>query len=218
MQRLTRRATVLLGLLLAGCVSPTAKLLDEDDLASDRRIRRLNLTVEVPDGSGGWMAAAQEEPIGAVASWADDHCWYLVQQEPSLNTCTASGDPCGIEACEAQIQLCSSLLLREMASSVAPVVLMSTNGVDVYRVPSQDAESRAALEQAAQRRAAAAVHTAGNALRPSSAVCSGVRLLDHVGAASTSTSSPTTVLPQTTGEFLAATMVEALEVAEDAVA
>lgn len=197
-------------LLLGSCAAPEVDLLDEDREISERRTRRMNLVVQQWNASTSSWAEPTELTVNALNSHVLTHCEGLVAQSSELASCfPIVGNSCSDDAvCPAALSLCAALTFRELASSVATTELYDGATASV-RVPRQDAESRAALEQAAQLRARDAVRDSAVGLQDS-AHCSGARLKEKLGE------KEGTAGEQTVGEFLASTMVEALHIGEAA--
>lgn len=198
-------------LFVASCVGPDVTLLQhEDGEASEERLRRMNLIVEDWDGTA-WSAGT-ERSTGAMDEYIHEHCTQQLSATPAFLSCGgAPSDDCARNyTCPAQLALCQALLARELASAVAPTELNDAAGDPVHRLQPQDAESRAALEQLAQRYARDAILSSSDGLRTPS-TCGDARLNEDIG-----THEGVVVSGQSTGEVLASTLVEALAVGEAA--
>jgi hypothetical protein len=203
-------------LITLSCDAPEARLLDEDAEASATRLRRMNITAEESDGQGGWTRFEAEQDIFTVSGWVAEHCRFQAGQSPSLALCdNTPSDPCADFVCTAHSNLCGAIKFRELAAAIAPITLMTVNGSPAFRIPPQDAESRAALEQVAMGFALASVEQIDLALHDMNA-CDSARMSDLVGVQESGATPEPVTLDQNVGEFLASTLVEALQVGEDA--
>lgn len=189
------------------------RLLDEDARASEERLRRMNITAEQADGNGGWTPLDDEVDIFTVTDWIAEHCKSTVASNPALDRCDGNPlDACSDYICGSQLALCGALKLRELASAIAPIGLDDALGAAAYRIPPQDAESRAGFEQAAVYLAANSIGYVDDALH-GTATCTSARMSDAVGAQESDQSA---TLAQNVGELLSSTLVEALQVGEEA--
>ena len=209
MTRVLARMIPVTFLLALSCAPGEASLLEDEDL-SQQRLRRMNLTVEE---YGGTVWEESERSVSDIEADVRNHCNYTVREVAAFSACafsTLGPIDCDERACLAQLELCRALRFREMAEAVAPVELpmggATWPSAGDLRVAPQDAESRVALNQAAQNAAKLALEHVGEAL---TVTCS-------AGALETPFNQGSAPLSQPTGELLASTLREALEVGEAA--
>ncbi|MEQ8458887.1 MAG: hypothetical protein RLO52_19855 [Sandaracinaceae bacterium] len=187
----------------ASCSLPSASLLEDED-ASERRLSRMNIVVV--DSSG----ARSQVSVDQVGGYIETHCKAMLDAEisppPASNPCDSPPpDGCGRAVCLSQLELCRALTFREIAQAEAQVTLVNSSRDAAYALPSQDAESRVASEQAAQVAAARAVFWAGDGLLSSCG--EGVDPVDSpFGPPLAKLSNP--------NDLLASTLAEALHVGE----
>ncbi|MBX3275878.1 MAG: hypothetical protein KF729_36810 [Sandaracinaceae bacterium] len=212
-----RALVTLASIVVAGCLGPDVELLDTDGDAdaSSERLRRMNFTVVPVSGTMISGTSTVGEAIEVLPSTFADlvvqHCSVELHGTPAFSGCGNSGDACSTNyVCPSQAALCQALMFRELGSAVGVTLLQSSSNTPAARVPPQDAESRAALQQLAQRSAAAAIYVVLDAFADASS-CEDGRLELPIG-----TAEGTPVPDQSTAEVLASTVVEALRLGEAA--